>query len=1009
MLNYHDPATIKTLASEHFGLNAAAVKPLMGEVDLNFRVTDTENTHFTLKVSRPNQDEASVRFQYDLLAHLAHKTLPFATPQPLGKVVKLEDGRLLRLLNWVPGRMLEEANPITAAHRIQWGQTAAHLTDALADFSHQDAPKDFKWNPSQTLDCQPLTKYMTGEQAELANFFWERFERETLPYLQELPMSVNFNDAHGHNLLVGEDGNIGGVIDFGDAMYTHTINELAIASAYAAMNVPDPMDAMAEVVTGYGQTVREQPNVTHLFNLIIGRLLITVATAAENAHREPDNEYLQISAAPAWALLKRLQPVPPTYAEVRFRHAFGVLEEDALNGWLRDHPARVIDLTGKEAVPLDLSVGSLELGNYRNYDDPVLFSRRIVRLLEDKGADFGYGGYGEVRPVYTTDDFATEGNYGPHWRTVHLGTDIWGPAETPVLAPYDGRVHSTGYDPTEHGYGNVIVLEHQVEGHHFYTLYGHLSAASTQGLQAGTQVQCGDQIAQLGAPHENGDWPPHLHFQVMRDMLGFKGDFPGVAFPEAAEAWLWLCPEVMIIPAALKNEPEESRKTSADSFGGTDLLTSRKQHLGYSLSVSYKRPLRIERGRGQYLLDHTGRRYLDTVNNVAHVGHEHPAVVEAIQRQAAVLNTNSRYLHENIVRFAEELISTMPEGLSVVHFVNSGSEANELALRMCEQWSGTRNMLAVEVGYHGNTGRTIDISGYKFDGKGGKGCPPQTKIIPMPDAFRGRHHDAANPGKAYAAYAKQRIAEWTSRGEKIGGFIAESILSCGGQIVLPEGYLREVYREVRAAGGLCIADEVQVGVGRVGSYFWGFELQGVVPDIVTIGKPLGNGHPLGAVVCTPEVAANFANGMEYFNTFGGNPVSCAVGRAVLETVRSEGLQQHALETGNYLKTLLLQLQAQYPIIGDVRGEGLFLGFELVKPSTAPAAAPNPAPHRGVYPATKEAAYLKNRMRELGFLMSTDGPDENVIKIKPPMCFDRANADLLVDYLGRVLGEDGCRE
>jgi 4-aminobutyrate aminotransferase-like enzyme len=222
--------------------------------------------------------------------------------------------------------------------------------------------------------------------------------------------------------------------------------------------------------------------------------------------------------------------------------------------------------------------------------------------------------------------------------------------------------------------------------------------------------------------------------------------------------------------------------------------------------------------------------------------------------------------------------------------------------------------------------------------------------------------------------------------------------------VLPEGYLEEVYRHVRAAGGLCIADEVQVGVGRVGSHFWGFELQGVVPDIVTIGKPLGNGHPLGAVVCTPEVARTFANGMEYFNTFGGNPVSCAVGMAVLDVVKEEGLQQHALETGNYLKTLLRQLQANHPIIGDVRGEGLFLGFELVKPSLAPASAPD----HGLLPATQQASYLKNRMRELSFLMSTDGPDENVIKIKPPMCFDRKNADQLATYLDRVLGEDGCR-
>ncbi|MFT4751226.1 MAG: 4-aminobutyrate aminotransferase-like enzyme/Ser/Thr protein kinase RdoA (MazF antagonist) [Neolewinella sp.] len=1025
MANYYDPVAIGVLAKDYYQLDVSTVTPLMGEVDLNYRVTTTDGTHFTLKVSQPGQDEKSIRFQYELLVHLAGKQLPFATPQPVGEIVELEEGRLLRLLSWVPGRMLSDLNPITQDHRLQWGRTAAHLTNALSDFSHTDAPTDFKWNPSQTLSGRSLTKYMTAKQAELANFFWDRFEKETLPQLSSLPQSVNYNDAHEHNLLLGKDGSISGVIDFGDAIYTQTLNELAIACAYAGMGVPDPVGAMAEVVAGYGQAVEEDLELHHLFNLILGRLLITVASAAENAHREPENEYLQISAAPAWILLKNLRGVHPVYADARFTAAFRTerssVEDDGLAQWLKAHPAKVVDLTGKTIIPLDLSVGSLDLGNYLNYDDPKLFTRRITRHLEDHGADFGYGGYGETRPVYTTDDFATEGNYGPRWRTVHLGTDIWGAAETPIFAPYDGCVYSAGVDPTKHGCGNVVILEHNENGHRFYTLYGHLSAASTAGLQAGTQVQIGDEIARFGTPAENGGWPPHLHFQIMRNMLGFLENCPGVAYPAEEEAWLWLCPEVEVVPAQNSTEQKADRdvalsRTSATvppsvlkTLQGPDvkLLVGRKKHLGYSLSVSYKKPLQIERGRGQYLLDHTGRRYLDTVNNVAHVGHEHPTVVKAIQRQAAVLNTNSRYLHENIVRFAEELTATLPPELSVVHFVNSGSEANELALRMCEQWSGTRNMLAVEVGYHGNTGRTIDISGYKFDGKGGKGCPPQTKIIPMPDTFRGIHYAAKDPGKAYAAYARRRIKEWADLGEKPGGFIAESILSCGGQIVLPEGYLREVYREVRAAGGLCIADEVQVGIGRVGSHFWGFELQGVIPDIVTIGKPLGNGHPLAAVVCTPEVAANFANGMEYFNTFGGNPVSAAAGRAVLEVVRREGLQQHALETGNYLKTLLYGLQERYPLIGDVRGEGLFLGFELVRPSVAPAAAHNHGPHGDVIPAIKEASYLKNRMREQGFLMSTDGPDENVIKIKPPMCFDRKNADQLVDYLGRVLGEDGC--
>jgi 4-aminobutyrate aminotransferase-like enzyme len=398
------------------------------------------------------------------------------------------------------------------------------------------------------------------------------------------------------------------------------------------------------------------------------------------------------------------------------------------------------------------------------------------------------------------------------------------------------------------------------------------------------------------------------------------------------------------------------------------------------------------RGFKQYLYDTTGRRYLDTCNNVPHVGHQHPRVVQAAQRQTGVLNTNTRYLHKNIVQFAEELLATFPPELSVVYFVNSGSEANELALRMARNWSGQKDMLAIEVGYHGNTGGTIDVSSYKFDGKGGKGAPPQTHILPMPDVYRGKFkgQDAA---KSYAQYVDNIVDKLKSEGRNVAGFIGESILSCGGQIVLPQGYLKSVYEKVRAVGGLCIADEVQVGFGRVGSHFWGFELQGVVPDIVTMGKPIGNGHPLAAVVTTPAVAEAFTNGMEYFNTFGGNPVSCAIGREVLQVIQDENLQENALKTGGYLIAGLKDLQDKHEIIGDVRGHGFFSGFELV------------TNRETLEPAAAQASYFANRMRENGFLMSTDGPLHNVIKIKPPMCFSQENVDFLLEWTDRILLED----
>ena len=404
--------------------------------------------------------------------------------------------------------------------------------------------------------------------------------------------------------------------------------------------------------------------------------------------------------------------------------------------------------------------------------------------------------------------------------------------------------------------------------------------------------------------------------------------------------------------------------------------------------------MNIVKGYRQYLYDHEGRAYLDGVNNVAHVGHCHPRVVKAAQEQMAVLNTNTRYLHQNIARFAQRLCATMPDPLSVCFFVCSGSEANELALRLARAYTNGTEIICVDGAYHGNTSSLIDISPYKFDGPGGLGAPPHVFKVLMPDTYRGPYKaNDPHAGERYAQHVAEAIEQIQQNEKRLSAFIGEAALGCGGQIILPDGYLREAYRHAREVGGVCIADEVQTGLGRVGSHFWAFETQGVVPDIVTIGKPLGNGHPLAAVVTTPEIAASFNNGMEYFNTFGGNPVSCAVGLAVLDVIEEEGLQENALRVGARLKARLEALKCTHPLIGDVRGMGLFIGVELVR---------DPKTHA---PASKQAAYVVERMKEHGVLISTDGPMHNVLKIKPPLMFSTENADELVAGLNIVLAED----
>ncbi len=426
-----------------------------------------------------------------------------------------------------------------------------------------------------------------------------------------------------------------------------------------------------------------------------------------------------------------------------------------------------------------------------------------------------------------------------------------------------------------------------------------------------------------------------------------------------------------------------------------DIIEARQRLLGPWLSTAYDQPLKIVRGEGQYLFDETGRRFLDAVNNVSHVGHCHPRVVAAATHQMALLNTNTRYLHDTIIDYAEALTATLPEPLSVCFFVCSGTEANELAIRLARTHTGGTDFIVIDGAYHGNSSGVVDLSPYKFNGPGGQGKPPHIHVVPTPDTFRGRYRSSvADAGEKYANHVAQALDDIESKGRNVAGFFAEPIMGCAGQIVPPPGYLKRSFEYVRAVGGVCIADEVQIGFGRVGTHFWAIETQGIVPDIVTLGKPIGNGHPLAAVVTTPEIAASFDNGMEYFNTFGGNPVSCAIGMAVLDVIETEGLQENARIVGEYLKGRLQESSVRYSAIGEVRGRGLFLGVELVED------------HQSLSPATKLANDVVEKMKDAGVLVSADGPDENVIKIKPPIVFNNQNADQLVEAMDEALSQAG---
>ncbi len=411
-------------------------------------------------------------------------------------------------------------------------------------------------------------------------------------------------------------------------------------------------------------------------------------------------------------------------------------------------------------------------------------------------------------------------------------------------------------------------------------------------------------------------------------------------------------------------------------------IEQRNKHFSKALSLSYQDPIVMERAAFQYMFDHTGTTYLDCVNNIMHVGHGHPRVVHAGQRQMAKLNTNTRYLYDALNEYAAKLLDKFPASLNKVFFVNSGSASSDLAIRLARNYTNKKELIVMDHGYHGNTTTGIEISPYKFKGTGGKGAEPHI-------------HTAFLPGSGYKSNYSEadlygRIDEFMTN--PISAFICEPIVGCGGQVMLSEAYLKTIYKKVRDNNGVCIADEVQTGFGRVGSKFWAYELYDVVPDIVVLGKPMGNGHPIGAVVTTNEIAEAFENGMEFFSSFGGNPVSCEIGKAVLEVIEEESLQENALEVGHQLMQGFKSMQAEHEMIHDVRGAGLFLGIELVKkPDT-----------NTLSPATGEAKKIVNGMKERGILLSTDGPHNNVIKIKPPICFNQENADQLLEEFEKTI-------
>jgi 4-aminobutyrate aminotransferase-like enzyme/Ser/Thr protein kinase RdoA (MazF antagonist) len=1003
-----DSSFAEKISLDVYGIHSTA-KALVGEYDKNFHLVSDQG-EFVLKLMHPQAEQGTLELQIAALEHLAHKAPELIVPRVqrsktgnLVEIIEASDGqRLVWLLSYIPGKLYADVKPQSRELQGSLGHLLGQFDKALLDFEHPVAKRNLKWDLANAEWIEHhLSDIEDKRQRQIVEKILMNYQENIKPALSQVRWSVIHNDANDYNIVVEdrvvENPKVKSVIDFGDMLYTPTINELAIAAAYAMMGQSDPVGAVASMVRGYHAVLPlEDKELELLFPLIQMRLAVSVTNSAIQKRLRPDDPYVVISEKPAWELLGKLISVPPRLAYYRFREACGldIPNSSDVVRTLKSRQGTFAPLLGKPLEKfhvLDFTPSSSLYSGDPRVPDSERLSEAIEEEMQTAKVDVAVGRYDEPRLLYTAKMFARDTSPTAERRTIHIGLDLFAEAGTPVHAPLEGVVAAFANNTDALDYGPVVGLRHDLDGVTFYTLYGHLSLESLQDKEKGQRIAKGEAFATLGAAFINGNWPAHLHFQIMVADLGLATDFPGVVYPSEREVFKALCPD----PNLIVGLPHE--RLAVPMLDIKAHVKERKTRLGRNLSISYRRPLALARGYMQYMFDDLGQRYLDMYNNVPHVGHNHPYVVEAACKQLRVLNTNTRYLNKELVRYAERLTAKLPSPLSVVFMTASGSEANELALRLARTYTNNYDMVVMTSGYHGHTTSMIDISQYKFAGPGGKGATEWVHLVPVADCYRGEHkYSDANAGEKYARSVKQVIDDAKARGRNIAGFICETFPSVGGQIVLPQGYLEHTYQHVRAAGGVCIADEVQTGFGRIGTHFWGFEQHSVIPDIVVLGKPIGNGYPMGAVVTTPEIADAFNNGMEYFSTFGGNTVACAVGLGVLDVLGQENLQAHALEVGNYLLENMRPFVKEHAVVGDVRGSGLFLGIELVRNRET------------LEPADSEASYVVNRMREQGILLGTDGPYHNVVKMRGPMPFSKENADFFLETLHDTLRENALQ-
>ena len=856
-------------------------------------------------------------------------------------VTGLVDGpAYVRLLRYLPGGTLLRSGYIAPTSVAGLGEVAGRVSRALAGFTHPGLDRILQWDLRHGADVVAELISHVRHDADrtaletAARQAWTRIAQ----LADDLPRQAVHLDLTDANLVRG-GAHVDGVIDFGDLTDSWAVAELAItASCVLGHAGSDPTSVLPAIRAFNDIRPLSNSEVEAVWPLLVLRTAVLIVSGAQQAALDPDNDYLAEQAGGELRMFEQATSVP---MDVMIE----VIKADLGLGRAPEVVEVATPLVDAAAVTLDLSTTSdaYDDGNWLTTD----FEDAQARAAVADGTELVVTVYGQPRlnraPRLSQDS--------PD--VVPTGVGMWPAADMDLLAPWDGDVVDASAEAITLRGGGV-----------------ELTLAGVRAMASGG-VRAGEPLARAAAQR----WA-HVSVRPVGAPVA-----PLFTTAELAPGWLALTRDPRPL---LGLGPTEVTATS-------DLLTRRDASFAQVQEHYYRTPPQIERGWRNYLLSTRGRCYLDMVNNVTVLGHAHPRVAGTAARQLRKLNTNSRFNYEAVVEFSERLAATLPDPLDTVFLVNSGSEASDLAIRLATAATGRRDVVAVREAYHGWTYGTDAVSTSIADNPNALATRPEwVHTVESPNSFRGKYRGAE--AVRYADDAVRQIEELIAAGRAPAGFICESVYGNAGGMALPDGYLQRVYAAVRAGGGLAISDEVQVGYGRLGEWFWGFLQQDAVPDIVSIAKSTGNGYPLGAVITSREVADRFASQGYFFSSTGGSPLSCAIGLTVLDVLDEEALQQNASRVGAHLKAGLQGLQQRHPIIGTVHGIGLYLGVEMVRDAQT------------LEPATEETAAICDRMLELGVIIQPTGDHLNILKTKPPLCIDVEGADFYVDTLDRVLTE-----